>query len=62
MLDALNKYTYTYMDIGYNKWFWVPGVGQSKAVPDSDQEPIIPLFRALVTVMAKWLYIQPMAI
>ncbi len=25
-------------------------------------KPIIPLFRAVVTVMAKWLYIEPMAI
>ncbi len=41
----------------FGKW-----VGQSKAVPVSYPQPIIPLFRAVVTVMAKWLYIQPMAI
>ncbi len=37
-------------------------IGQSKAVPVSNPKPIIPLFRAVVTVMTKWLYIQPMAI
>ncbi len=36
--------------------------GQSKAVPVSYPKRITPLFRAVVTVMAKWLYIQPMAI
>ncbi len=35
-----------------------------KAVLDSHPEPIIPgpLFRVVVTVMAKWLYIQQMVI
>ncbi len=41
----------------FGKWF-----GQSKAVPVSCPKPIIPLFRAVVTVMAKWLYIELMAI
>ncbi len=41
----------------FGKWF-----GQSKAVPVSYPKPIIPQFHAVVTVMAKWLYIQPMAI
>ena len=41
----------------FDKWF-----GQSKAVPVNYPKPIIPLFRAVVTVMAKWLYIQPIAI
>ncbi len=38
------------------------GLCQSKAVPVSHPRPIIPQFRAVVTVMATWLYIQPMAI
>ncbi len=37
----------------FGKWF-----GQSKGVPVSYPKPIIPLFRAVVTVMEKWLYIQ----
>ena len=41
----------------FDKWF-----GQSKAVPVRYPQPTIPLFRAIVTAMAKWLYIQPMAI
>ncbi len=41
----------------FGKWF-----DQSKAVPVSYRQPIIPQFRAIVTVMAKWLYIQPMTI
>ncbi len=40
----------------------VDGLGQSKAVPVGHPKPIIPLFRAIVTVMAKILYIQPIAI
>ena len=34
----------------------VTALGQSKAVPDSHPEPIISLFRAVVTLTAKWLY------
>ncbi len=41
----------------FGKWF-----GQSKAVPISYPKPIVPLIRAVVTVMAKWLHIEPMAI
>ena len=37
----------------------VNGLGQSKAVPVSHPKPIMPLFHAVVTVTAKWLYIQP---
>ncbi len=41
----------------------VGGFGQSKQpVPRRYPKPIIPMVRAVVTVMAKWLYIQPMAI
>ncbi len=44
----------------------VTGLGQSIAGPVSypkpGPKPIIPLFCAAVTVMAKWLYIQQMAI
>ncbi len=39
------------------KSFWTrlgKGLDQSKAVPVSYPKPTIPLFRALVTVMAKW--------
>ncbi len=38
------------------------GLGQSKAVPVGHPKPTIPLFRAVVTVMVKWLYIQQMTI
>ncbi len=37
-------------------------ISQSKVVPVSHLKPIIPLFHTVVTVMAKWLYIQAMAI
>ncbi len=40
----------------------VTGFDQSKAVLASHIKPTIPLFRSVVTVMSKWLYIQPMAI
>ena len=41
---------------------FVTGLSQSKAVPFSHPKPIIPLFRAVVTVMAKWLCIERMVI
>ncbi len=39
--------------------FWEMVSGQSKTVPVSHPKPIIPLFRAVVNVMTKLLYIQP---
>ncbi len=40
----------------------VTPLSQSKAVSVSHPKPIIPLFHTIVTVISKWLYIQPMAI
>ncbi len=40
----------------------VTGVGQSRAVPASYLKAVKPLFRSVVTVMAKWLNNQPMVI
>ena len=37
------------------------GLGQWKVVPVCHPKPNIPLFRAVITVTAKWLYIQPIA-
>ncbi len=43
--------------------FWVTGFGQSKAIPVNYPEQVILVtVRPVVTVMAKWLPIQPMAI
>ncbi len=37
------------------------GLLEAFGTPPSEEEPIKPLFRAAVTEMLKWLYIQPMA-
>ncbi len=42
--------------------FWVTWLSLTEAIPDSQLEPIISLFGTIVTVLAKWLYIQPVAI
>ncbi len=39
-----------------SNWYWPT---KSSSGQPAHPEPIVPLFRAVVTVMAKWLYIQP---